>query len=198
VFGTTQRSRLRFVLGAWAHMCDNGNACGADVIRNALGAFSASGAKADMVAVAAYFDCGLGQDPAQDMQVGSAPSCVCCLSQQSEQMHRNCRVARIIRLTSESAVPRPYAKVLLAAAQLTKDQMLARCNASLPGLRSHLARAKEVAAGFGLPLTTYEAGPHIVESTALTGSATPGAADRWGAVSGCTSPAEGPSCLKLA
>ena len=63
--------------------------------------------------------------------------------------------------------------------QLTQDQMLQRCNATLPELRSQLALMRSLAGRFGLPLTTYEAGPSIVEASALLGgSTTAGAAAR--------------------
>jgi hypothetical protein len=57
--------------------------------------------------------------------------------------------------------------------------MLQRCNATLPALRAQLSQLRAQAARFGLPLTTYEAGPSIVEASALLeGSITPGAAPR--------------------
>jgi hypothetical protein len=66
--------------------------------------------------------------------------------------------------------------------------MLAACSTTLNETRSQLQQARQLAAAYGLPLATYEAGPSIVEAAAITGgSATPGAADRWGHWCWCAS-----------
>lgn len=59
------------------------------------------------------------------------------------------------------------------------DQMLQRCSDTLGDARFHVQKLKEVAARFNLLLGTYEAGPSIVESSAvLNGRITAGAADK--------------------
>ncbi len=88
VFGATARAaRLRYVVSSWGFFCNGGTGCGAVAINATLG-YQGTASKADMLAVAAYFDCGLGSSPAQDMQVGDmcvwgeqgrAIACHCCL-----------------------------------------------------------------------------------------------------------------------
>lgn len=67
--------------------------------------------------------------------------------------------------------------------QLSIDAMLAKCNSeeSLGVTRSMMQTMKSTIAAFGLPMTTYEAGPSIVEGAVLSGtsSGTAGAADKY-------------------
>jgi hypothetical protein len=64
--------------------------------------------------------------------------------------------------------------------QMTIDAMLAQCNASVNTTKANLQAIKAAVSRWGLPLTTYEAGPSIVEAKVLFGGGpTPGAADKY-------------------
>jgi hypothetical protein len=93
--------------------------------------------KADMVAVAGYFDCGYGVNPTQE-------------------------------------------------AQLPIETMLAQCSSKVNSTKADLALLKNLISSFGLPMTTYEGGPSILEpSVVFSGSmGTAGAADKYIALQG--------------
>ncbi len=69
VFGADARAlRLKFVVGTWGFVCNNGAGCGVPAT-NATLSYGKVAAKADLVATAAYFDCGLGSNPVADALV---------------------------------------------------------------------------------------------------------------------------------
>jgi hypothetical protein len=71
VFGPEERTRrLRFIIGTWGFVCDNGAGCGVQATRTTL-SYGSVASKADMVAVAGYFDCGYGVNPTLEAQVGT-------------------------------------------------------------------------------------------------------------------------------
>jgi hypothetical protein len=90
-----------------------------------------------------------------------------------------------------SAVPQPdillgaptcHMAFLLACLQMSVDAMLDKCasNTSLSGTRNMMLALKNTIAVFNLTMTTYEAGPSIVEAAVLSGTSggTAGAADK--------------------
>jgi hypothetical protein len=71
VFGPEGRaSRLRYVLATWGFVCSGwwGTGCGL-IATNATLSYGDVAAKADVLAIPGYFDCGLGQAPAQEALV---------------------------------------------------------------------------------------------------------------------------------
>lgn len=69
VFGAPARAaRLKFVVGSWGFVCNGAQQqCGPPAARATLG-YGSVAAKADVLAVAPYFDCGLGVNPTLDAQ----------------------------------------------------------------------------------------------------------------------------------
>lgn len=80
------RQRLHFVVGTWGYVCNGGTGCGVPAMRETLGMADGAGvslaAKADLVAVTAYFGCDLGADGTRDSLVrpagGAAPAAAGC------------------------------------------------------------------------------------------------------------------------
>jgi hypothetical protein len=71
--------------------------------------------------------------------------------------------------------------LLLLLLQMSVDAMIAQCLSptQLNKTRDSLLIMKAAAAKFGLPLTTYEAGPSIMEGSVIfNGGGTAGAADK--------------------
>ena len=77
VFGSAARtSRLKYVVGTWGFVCNGGTGCGPQAMNATLSlklGNATLASKADLVAVTAYFDCGLGADATKDMLVGTPP-----------------------------------------------------------------------------------------------------------------------------
>ena len=69
VFGVGERSRrLKYVVGTWSFVCNSGTGCGVTATNTTL-QYGTLAQKADMVAVAGYFDCGYGANPTQEAQL---------------------------------------------------------------------------------------------------------------------------------
>lgn len=56
-----------------------------------------------------------------------------------------------------------------ADALLTVDQMVDRCKASLAATEARARELLAAAAPYGVPVITYEAGPSVVEASAMSG-----------------------------
>jgi hypothetical protein len=79
VFGGS--ARLQKILSTWGFVCSGswGTGCGIVALNSSL-SYGGVAAAADAVAVAGYFDCGLGQSPTLEAQVGVTNICsVACL-----------------------------------------------------------------------------------------------------------------------
>jgi hypothetical protein len=94
VFGPEQRAaRLKYVVASWGYFCNGGTGCAAVAINETL-SWGGVAAQADLLAVAGYFDCGLGRSAPQDMQVGAQQAQGHCAAGPGAQLHQRPSRAR--------------------------------------------------------------------------------------------------------